>query len=147
MYRKQTANVAALAVLVSSCGVSDTRLQISRGNPSTGQKVYAESCASCHGAQLEGQPNWRKRLPNGLLPAPPHDASGHTWHHDDQLLFDYTKFGGADAMARRGVEGVASGMPAFETQLSDQKILDVLAFIRSTWPVELQAEQTRRNTD
>ena len=147
MYRKQTANVAALAVLVSSCGVSDTRLQISRGNPSTGQKVYAESCAACHGAQLEGQPNWRKRLPNGLLPAPPHDASGHTWHHDDQLLFDYTKFGGADGMARRGVEGVASGMPAFETQLSDQKILDVLAFIRSTWPVEIQAEQARRNTD
>ena len=43
-----------------------------------GQKVYAAQCAACHGARLEGQPNWRVRGPDGRLPAPPHDASGHT---------------------------------------------------------------------
>src|SRR5205807_2276140 len=42
-----------------------------------GKAIYAEHCAACHGANLEGQANWRSRLPNGRLPAPPHDASGH----------------------------------------------------------------------
>ena len=43
-----------------------------------GQRVYVAHCAACHGAQLESQPNWRERGPDGRLPAPPHDASGHT---------------------------------------------------------------------
>src|SRR5690242_532122 len=58
-----------------------------------GQLVYAEYCASCHGEKLEGQPNWQRRLPNGRLPAPPHDESGHTWHHPDDHLFEVTKYG------------------------------------------------------
>ena len=36
-----------------------------------GQKIYAAECAACHGANLEGQPNWQQRLANGRLPAPP----------------------------------------------------------------------------
>src|SRR5215471_11525330 len=60
-----------------------------------GKVVYIERCASCHGANLEGQPNWRKRLPNGRLPAPPHDVTGHTWHHSDTQLFDMVKNGTA----------------------------------------------------
>ena len=55
-----------------------------------GAQLYAQHCASCHGSQLEGQPNWRERLPNGRLPAPPHDDSGHTWHHPDHVLFAIT---------------------------------------------------------
>src|SRR3712207_630865 len=47
-----------------------------------GRQVYAANCASCHGANLEGQPNWQQDLPAGGRPAPPHDASGHTWHHN-----------------------------------------------------------------
>jgi Cytochrome C oxidase, cbb3-type, subunit III len=60
-----------------------------------GHSVYDQRCASCHGARLEGQPNWRERLPSGRLPAPPHDASGHTWHHSDAQLFDITMRGAA----------------------------------------------------
>lgn len=36
-----------------------------------GEALYAEACAACHGAQLEGQPDWRTRGPDGRLPAPP----------------------------------------------------------------------------
>lgn len=61
----------------------------------TGRRLYAAHCAACHGANLEGQANWRTRLANGRLPAPPHDASGHTWHHSDQVLLDITKKGPA----------------------------------------------------
>ena len=60
-----------------------------------GKEVYANQCASCHGADLEGQPNWRQRRADGRLPAPPHDESGHTWHHPDQQLFELTKYGPA----------------------------------------------------
>ncbi|NYZ14841.1 cytochrome c [Azospirillum sp. RWY-5-1] len=100
-----------------------------------GKAVYAERCASCHGAQLEGQPDWRSRKPDGRLPAPPHDASGHTWHHPDADLFRITKQGIA-AFAPAGYE---SDMPAFGDVLSDAEIRAVLAFIKSTW-----AEETRR---
>ena len=63
----------------------------------TGASVYQTHCAACHGARLEGQPRWRERDSQGRMPAPPHDASGHTWHHPDQLLFDITKHGVAKA--------------------------------------------------
>jgi len=58
-----------------------------------GEKIYQAQCASCHGPNLEGQPDWRTRDANGFLPAPPHDATGHTWHHADDLLFEITKYG------------------------------------------------------
>ena len=51
-----------------------------------GQQVYASFCTGCHGANLEGQPNWQKKLPLGNFPAPPPDETGHTWHHADQWL-------------------------------------------------------------
>ena len=56
-----------------------------------GRAVYAKHCAECHGAKLEGQPNWQTRNPGGTFPAPPHDPSGHTWHHPDRVLFAITK--------------------------------------------------------
>lgn len=105
-----------------------------------GKKVYAESCASCHGGDLEGQPDWQRRLEDGRMPAPPHDETGHTWHHSDRNLFVITK-GGVGAV----VPGYESDMPAFEGILADDEIADVLAYIKSTWPDrqrEFQAEVT-----
>ena len=66
-----------------------------------GGSVYAKNCASCHGANLEGQFNWRQRDSNGYLPAPPHDESGHTWHHSDQYLFLMTKYGIEEMIGKR----------------------------------------------
>ncbi|MEK9752652.1 MAG: cytochrome c [Rhodospirillaceae bacterium] len=106
-----------------------------------GAKLYAANCATCHGDKLQGEPNWRYKKADGTLPAPPHDASGHTWHHNDQLLFDYTKQGG-QALAP---EGFKSGMPAFSGTLSDDDIWAVLAFIKSRWPKEILARQNRLN--
>jgi hypothetical protein len=73
-----------------------------------GERVYAETCASCHGADLEGQPNWQKRLSDETMPAPPHDETGHTWHHPDKMLFEYTKFGGA-AVVPAGFKSAMTG--------------------------------------
>lgn len=99
-----------------------------------GESIYAEHCASCHGANLEGQPNWQQRLENGRLPAPPHDETGHTWHHPDQVLFDLTKFGPA-ALVGADYE---SDMPGFEETLSDQEIIAALSYIKSRWPKKLR---------
>lgn len=110
-----------------------------------GQTLYGEHCASCHGANLEGQPNWHTPDEHGVLPAPPHDETGHTWHHGNQLLFDYTLLGGEEALVARGVTGFASGMPGFGEALSDDDIWDILAYIRSTWPVRVQEIQSGRN--
>lgn len=102
-----------------------------------GGEVYAAQCAACHGKALEGQPNWRQRRADGKLPAPPHDASGHTWHHDDATLFGVTKFGPA------GFSGTdyASDMPAYKDVLSDREIWAVLAYIKSSWPAEVRERQ------
>ena len=99
-----------------------------------GQDIYADQCAACHGENLEGQPNWRKRGEDGLLPAPPHDATGHTWHHDDETLFTLTKFGLAGLMEN----APPTGMPVYEGVLSDDEIIAVLSYIKSTWPNDLR---------
>ncbi|MDH3264573.1 MAG: cytochrome c [Paracoccaceae bacterium] len=112
---------------------------------SHGEAVYAEHCAACHGAALEGQPDWRAPKPDGTLPAPPHDETGHTWHHGDGLLFDYIKRGGQAVLADAGIENFSSAMPGFGHVLSDADITVVLDYIKSTWPpriVELQQTRT-----
>ena len=108
----------------------------------TGQQVYTKHCAACHGAALEGQPNWRERGPDGRLPAPPHDASGHTWHHPDDVLFRITKLGVAKAA---GLQGYDSAMPAYEGVLSDSQIVAVLSWIKSRWPAEVRAKHDEMN--
>ena len=110
-----------------------------------GEQLYQQKCASCHGANLEGQPNWQSPNDDGVLPAPPHDASGHTWHHDNALLFEYTKLGGRGALAVRGIADFNSGMPAFDGVITDDEIWDILAYIRSTWPEREQDAQASRN--
>lgn len=131
----------ALYFVTLRSGVSDSRSPTLRPDiasvVASGEVLYAAHCASCHGAELEGQPDWRSRDSNGLLPAPPHDETGHTWHHSDSVLFELTKIGpqrfaGADYQ---------STMPAYEGVLSDADIVAVLSFIKSTWPEDIRARQ------
>lgn len=135
----------AAAVLPGQVPPGAARPTIDAADPAQvalGRRVYAERCASCHGAGLEGQPDWRSRRPDGRLPAPPHDASGHTWHHPDGVLFRITRHGPAAIVG----EGYESDMPGFEGVLSDTEIRAALAFIKSTWPArerEFQERQSR----
>jgi mono/diheme cytochrome c family protein len=107
-----------------------------------GERIYQVRCAACHGANLEGQADWRERGPSGLLPAPPHDESGHTWHHPDEQLFQITKLGVAKAA---GLPDYKTAMPAFEGVLSDEEIIAVLSFIKSRWPVAVREKHERIN--
>ena len=126
-------------LLVAACGEAPAP------DLAQGKQLYDLHCASCHGLKLEGQPNWRQRLSNGRMPAPPHDESGHTWHHTDEVLFGITKHGLVPPYAP---PGYPSDMPAFAGVLSDAEIRSVLAFIASHWksPEVLAArEQMIRN--
>ncbi len=102
-----------------------------------GRMLYGEYCAACHGAELEGQPDWRKRDADGLLPAPPHDETGHTWHHPDRQLFEITKRGTAALIGG----DYQTAMGPFAEVLSDDEIRAVLAYIKSRWPEKIRARQ------
>ena len=126
----------ALALSLAACSEPPAPGDDPRASPrdaakvALGAQVYGQHCAACHGARLEGQPNWRTRLPNGRLPAPPHDESGHTWHHPDGVLFGITKRGLVPPYAPTEYQ---SDMPTFGGKLSDEEIWAVLAYIKSNW--------------
>ena len=104
----------------------------------TGEELYARSCASCHGADLQGDPDWQVMKEDGSFPPPPQDSSGHTWHHGDDLLVE---------IILDGSEFPQSRMPAFGGQLTEPEVLSILEFFKSTWgPQErtLQWEVTLR---
>ena len=106
-----------------------------------GQNIYQEQCASCHGKNLEGEPNWKTPKSNGRMPAPPHNMTGHTWHHHDALLFEITKFG-TEAYIGRNYK---SDMIGYKDILSDQEIVSVLSYIKSTWPLRDQRRHDQMN--
>ena len=106
----------------------------------TGEDVYNTYCAACHGFDLEGEANWQQPNADGSFRAPPHDETGHTWHHNDSYLIESIKLGGVRLEPNIGV----SAMPAYDDVLSDAQIAAVLAYIKSSWPSEiLEAQSTR----
>ena len=90
----------------------------------SGKVLYEDNCASCHGADLEGQPDWQIPDQDGFMPAPPHDKTGHTWHHPDSQLLEIIAKGGTL------YDGT---MPGFEDELSIDERAAILIFIKSTW--------------
>ena len=106
-----------------------------------GRVVYAENCGSCHGIALKGAANWRQRDVDGYLPAPPHDETGHTWHHSDSYLFLMTKYGIEKMIGK----SYPNNMPAYEDKLTDEEILAALSYIKSTWSKPIQRKHDQIN--
>ncbi len=94
-----------------------------------GGEIYAQYCAVCHGINGEGQPNWKTPLEDGSFPPPPHDSTGHTWHHPDGQLKNIIANGEKDIFPQ-------SKMPAFGEQLSDAEIAAVREYIKTWWGAE-----------
>ncbi|MSQ50039.1 MAG: c-type cytochrome [Betaproteobacteria bacterium] len=150
MTRMSRRSLALIMTLLAACGESPAPGDNPASDPrdaakvALGAKHYAQHCAACHGAKLEGQRDWRARMPNGRMPAPPHDESGHTWHHPDGVLFGITKNGLIPPYAPSSYE---SDMPAFAGKLSDHEIRAVLAYIKSHWIsahiIDARTEMTR----
>ncbi len=97
---------------------------------SRGLKIYQKNCASCHGKNAEGTPDWRKTEGDGMFPPPPLNGTGHTWHHPTKVLVNLIK----DGTAKTGGK-----MPAWKDKLSQQEINDILTWIKAQWPDEIYA--------
>ncbi len=111
--------------------------ELSQGSILVGELVYKEHCASCHGANLEGQPNWKKANADGTFPSPPHDDSGHTWHHPDDVLKQIILDGG------NGNPNAKTNMPAFRAKLTPIQVDGVLDYFKSTWSQQNRDYQWR----
>lgn len=139
--------LAGLAAGAGAMGLATTEETVGLFLPddrqvvAAGAEIYTAQCAACHGANLEGEPNWREAKPDGLLPAPPHDETGHTWHHPDMQLFMITKYG-TEAMVGGNYR---SAMMGFGDVLSDSEIIAVLSYIKSTWPPHIREVHDERN--
>lgn len=131
------ATAAVVGALLLTTGLVDPLGPNEHKRIAQGQALYNVRCASCHGKNLEGQPNWKTPLPSGRLPAPPHDKSGHTWHHADKALAGVTKLG----LKPFAGDNYESDMPAFGTILNDDEIEVILTYIKSTWPERERAYQ------
>lgn len=153
------ARVALLALSVAACGGANdatpttfpslpglpTQAEVTEAVPPLdatrvleGQTLYEVHCALCHGSDLAGAPDWQVPNADGSFPPPPQDATGHTWHHPDQLLLD---------IVLAGSDFPESRMPAFGEVLSEEDVVAILDYIKSSWGPEerlFQWEQTVR---
>lgn len=80
-----------------------------------GFEHYRSMCVHCHGAPNVPRADWAR----GLHPLPPDLASGEVQGRSDGALF---------YIVRNGV--LATGMPAFSADHSDQDVWRIVAFLR-----------------
>jgi len=135
-----TAMLACLYLIVTAPKIAYSQQGISlpykdRAAVNLGQTIYRDNCASCHGIDLAGQIGWQTEIIDGRRLAPPHDETGHTWHHPDELLFNMTKYGFEEMLGKE----YPNNMPVYEDVLSDGELLAVLGYIKSTWPERIKA--------
>ena len=108
----------------------------------SGATLFRTYCASCHGADAQGAPDWQQPDARGDLPAPPHDDSGHTWRHPDAQLTQIIRDGLRDQFNKTP----ELTMPPFgPDQLSDQDIADVITYFKSLWSLEHRQFQEQQN--
>ena len=133
--RIQTAALGLTAVLVAGQAYADSPVErwYTPEHVERGAIVYAENCAVCHGQNGEGTKNWRQRTSDGKFPPPPIDGTAHAWHHPTKILVQQIKF---------GAPGGLGSMPGFADKLSDQQIVDVIAWFQERWPDEQFATWT-----
>ena len=137
---------AFLVIVLTACSMQSDTERFIATDPETytlGEQVYTQNCLACHGVNGVGQnpENPRALDATGRYVAPPHNDNGHTWHHDDDLLFGYIHDGGM------GDPSMFNLMPAFGASLSDEQITAVIFYIKSLWTEEhrqFQREATER---
>ena len=94
-----------------------------------GSSLYLENCASCHGNKLQGQPKWNiEKDSDGHNYAPPLNGTGHTWHHNQEYLFNVTRYG------FKKMDPNYKGKMMGNEDLTDDEIWSILAYVKFIWP-------------
>jgi mono/diheme cytochrome c family protein len=109
----------------------------------SGRAIYEQHCASCHGVNAEGAPNWQERDARGELPAPPHNAEGHTWRHSDADLYEMVSKGWRDPFNK----SKRLTMPAFGGEMSPAQIRAVIGYLKTLWKPEQRQFQSEESRD
>lgn len=91
---------------------------------STGKKIFAKNCASCHGYNAEKTLDWKKILADGSYPPPPLNDKAHAWHHPYSQMSRIINNGGSSYEGK---------MPAFKDSLSQDEIDATIAYFQSFW--------------
>jgi mono/diheme cytochrome c family protein len=107
----------------------------------SGRAIYQQHCASCHGANAEGAPNWQERDAQGELPAPPHNAEGHTWRHSDSDLYAMVSKGWRNPFNK----SMRLTMPAFRDALTPEQIYTVIGYLKTLWTPEQRQFQSEES--
>ena len=127
-----TATTPLTATVIPTLTQNPTVPPVRNTATSSGQGIFQSNCAVCHGADGEGQPDWHIKKPDGVLPAPPLNGDGHTWHHGDGTLYTYVSRGGK-AFESPDIPSFKSGMPAFGEVLSHDDIIAVIEYVKGLW--------------
>lgn len=98
----------------------------------TGEQVFLDNCALCHGEQAQGlAEDWRERLPDGSFPPPPLNGSAHAWHHPMSVLLQVISEGGV---------ALGGKMPGFADNLSESQMRAAIAYFQNFWSDEIYAQ-------
>jgi mono/diheme cytochrome c family protein len=106
-----------------------------------GKRIYQQYCASCHGAQGEGAPDWEQQNALGELPPPPHGPAGHTWKHSDAMLYRIISQGWRDPWNKTD----RLTMPAFGKVLTPHEIKAVITYLKTLWTPEQRQFQEQES--
>ncbi len=86
--------------------------------------LYRLHCASCHGEKGAGGKS------------SPLDKNGHAWHHPDDQMFLWIKF---------GRYGPATRMPGFGKTLAAKEICGLIGLMKKWWAVSQIEIQNKKN--
>jgi mono/diheme cytochrome c family protein len=103
---------------------------------SAGEIVFTQNCAVCHGKAAQGAFAWRRKGPDGKYPAPPLNGTGHGWHHPLSALRH--QIGNALPPGQ-------GAMPPFRDVLSDEQILESIAWFQSQWSDDIYGQWVQIN--
>ncbi len=107
-----------------------------------GSSLYLKNCVSCHGNKLQGQPKWNiEKDSAGHNYAPPLNGTGHTWHHNPEILFNIIRYG------LKKMYPDYKGKMLGNDDLTDDEIWSILAYIKSTWPDSIKNEYEKMNSN
>lgn len=97
--------------------------------------VYTKECAVCHGAALEGNPEWRQSLFGNLDHAPPLDGRGRATEQPDRTLIK---------TIRRGVTPGEGHIGTLKTsRFTEQEAREMLQWIKRHWSKRERRSQSR----
>lgn len=95
------------AVLVAAALMCISGVEAHAADPVKGRKLYTTHCAMCHG-----------KSGHGVMPGTPNFTRGDTLLRPDNALLS-------------GIKAGKGAMPSYYGILTDRKILDIIAFLRS----------------